>query len=70
MYITEEWFRMDLLRSYVMTVDTDAVAVDNSACETDCGRPCAPVAVKGSCEAYDTSYGPTGKEGQVTEFSW
>lgn len=47
MYITEEWFRKDLLRSYVTTT-------------TDEGT---------TCEAYDTSDNPTGKEGQVTEFS-
>jgi len=69
MYITEEWFRMDLLRSYVMTADSTPVVVDSTR-TTPCGRPYPATEVSGTCEEYDTSYNATGKEGQVTEFSW
>jgi len=74
MYITEEWFRMDLLRSYVMTTEmlADDQVTTIPASTTECGTviPERVINSTQSCKEYDTSFGPTGAEGQVTEFSW
>jgi hypothetical protein len=65
---------MDLLRSYVMTSKTleDDQVYTIPSSTTSCGRviDAVEVTTSESCEEYDTTFGPLGKEGQVTEFSW
>jgi len=68
MYITQEWFNVNLVRNFV-TMDTPATLNGSEVTKEDCDGNMVPVMTT-SCVAYDTSVNPTGSEGQKTEFSW
>jgi hypothetical protein len=69
MYITQEWFNVNLVRNFVIT-DVPATDDNDVIITTDDGEGNMVPTMTTACIAYDTSVSPTGSEGQKTEFSW
>lgn len=61
MYITAEWFRIDLLRNFVVTPVAKVNADGIPETTTDAEGQVVPV-MEDKCLPYDTVVGPTGGE--------
>jgi hypothetical protein len=69
MYITQEWFNVNLVRNFVIT-DVPAVDSTGTVITTDDGEGNMVPTMTTACIPYDPSVNPPGFEGLKSGFSW